>query len=124
MEKILTIDGKQVKFKSTGGFLLRYKMQFGRDAIGDLVRLEKTIPKTEKGENKDEGIEINEAVLDALDLTIFFNLIWVLAKTADPDISPPMEWLDTFNEFPLMDIIPELQDMLMSTIKSSVKVKN
>lgn len=123
MEKILTIDGKQVKFKSTGGFLLRYKMQFRRDAIGDLVRLEKAIPKTEKGE-KEEGIEINESVLEALDLTIFFNLIWVLAKTADPKIPPPIEWLDTFNEFPLMDIIPELQDMLMSTIKSSVKVKN
>lgn len=125
MEKILIIDDKEVKFKSTGGFLLRYKMQFNKDAIGDLMRLEKVISEMkEKEEGKKDEKEINANTFEALDLTIFFNLIWVLAKTADPNIPPPMEWLDTFNEFPLMDIMPELQDMLMSTIKSSVKVKN
>ena len=40
MEKILTIDGRQVKFKSTGAFLLRYKAQFGRDALQDILKLQ------------------------------------------------------------------------------------
>ncbi len=125
MEKILTIDSRQVKFKSTGGFLLRYKMQFGRDAIGDLLKLEKAVSKIKESEKKKgKRKEIDAKVFDALDLTIFFNLIWVLAKTAEPKILPPMDWLDTFDEFPIWDIIPELEDMLMSTIKSSVKVKN
>lgn len=113
MEKILNIDGKEIHFKSTGAFLLRYKAQFGRDAIGDLIKLEKSMDKMKK--KKD---------IDGLDTTIFFNLIWTLAKTANPKIKPPMEWLDTFNEFPIYEIVPQLQDLIYSTIQSSVKSKN
>ena len=43
MEKILTIDGRQVKFKSTGAFLLRYKAQFGRDALQDMFALQGSV---------------------------------------------------------------------------------
>ena len=33
MEKTLTIDGKQIRFKSTAATLIRYKTQFGRDFL-------------------------------------------------------------------------------------------
>ena len=113
MEKILTIDGRQVKFKSTGAFLLKYKAQFGRDALQDIFRLQNAI-NTKTNEIKD---------LSALDLEVFYNLIWALAKTADPSIPPPMEWLDTFSEFPLIDIIPEVVDMIFSCLKSTTTSK-
>ena len=112
MEKILTIDGRQVKFKSTGAFLLRYKAQFGRDAIQDIFKLESAIDN--KGQIKN---------IDTLDLEVFYNLIWTLAKTADPSIPPPLEWLDEFSEFPLMDIIPEIVDMIFSCLTSTVESK-
>jgi len=113
MEKILTIDGRQVKFKSTGAFLLRYKAQFGRDAIQDIFKLQNAInPKT--NELKD---------ISALDLEVFYNLIWALAKTADPNLPPPMDWLDSFSEFPLIDIIPEVVDMIFSCLKSTTTSK-
>lgn len=113
MEKILTIDGRQVKFKSTGAFLLRYKVQFGRDAIQDIFRLQNAIDeKTNKLKD-----------ISALDLEVFYNLVWTLAKTADPSIPPPMEWLDSFSEFPLMDIIPELMDMIFSCLSTTVQSK-
>lgn len=113
MEKILTIDGRQVKFKSTGAFLLKYKAQFGRDALQDIFRLQNAI-NTDTNEIKD---------LSALDLEVFYNLIWTLAKTADPSIPPPMEWLDSFSEFPLIDIIPEVVDMIFSCLKSTTTSK-
>lgn len=113
MEKILTIDGRQVKFKSTGAFLLKYKAQFGRDAIQDILKLQNSI-NPETNELKD---------VSALDLEVFYNLIWTLAKTADPDIPPPMEWLDSFSEFPLIDIIPELLDMIFSCLSTTVQSK-
>lgn len=113
MEKILTIDGKQVKFKSTGAYLLRYKSQFGRDAIKDIYKLNNIFDEKSK---KVTNIE-------ALDLEVFFNLIWTLAKTADPSIEPPEQWLDTFDEFPLMEIIPEVMDMITSSISSSKSSK-
>ncbi len=113
MEKILIIDGRQVKFKSTGAFLLKYKAQFGRDAIQDIFKLQNAI-----------DTETNELVnYEALDLEVFYNLIWTLAKTADPSLPPPMEWLDGFSEFPLIDIIPEVIDMIFSCLKSTVNSK-
>lgn len=113
MEKILTIDGRQVKFKSTGAYLLRYKAQFKRDAIQDIIKLSYAIDEETK--------EIKN--VDALDLEVFYNLVWTLAKTADPTIPPPMEWLDTFSEFPLMEIIPEITDLIFSSMKSTVPSK-
>jgi hypothetical protein len=112
MEKVLTIDGRQVTFKSTGALLLRYKAQFGRDALQDIMRLYDAVD--ENGRLKD---------LSALDLEVFYNLIWTMAKTADPSIPPPMDWLDTFGEFPLVGIIPELMGMILSNFTPTVEGK-
>lgn len=121
MEKILNIDGRQVKFKSTGAFLLRYKAQFHRDALKDIYRLDEA---TEDVEDEVTG-EIKKTIkdIDKLDLEVFYNLVWILAKTADPAIPPPMDWLDEFSEFPLLEIIPEIIDMIFSCISSTVVSK-
>lgn len=112
MEKILNIDGSQVKFKSTGAFLLRYKAQFGRDALQDIYKLQNAI---------NENNEITH--IETLNIEVFYDLVWTLAKTADPTIPPPMEWLDGFSEFPLIDILPELIDMIFSCLTSTVESK-
>lgn len=112
MEKILNIDGRQVKFKSTGAYLLRYKAQFGRDALKDIYKLMGVVSEDNK-----------IADIDALDLEVLYDMVWTLAKTADPSIPPPMEWLDDFSEFPIMDILPEVQDMILSCITSTVQSK-
>lgn len=113
MEKILTIDGRQVKFKSTGALLLKYKAQFGKDALQDIFKLYELVDK-ETGQLKS---------IEGLDLEVFYNLTWTLAKTADPNLPPPIEWLDTFSEFPLMDILPELMDMITNNITTTVPSK-
>lgn len=112
MEKVLIIDGKQVRFKSTGAFLYRYKSQFKRDALRDLFVLQSAID--------DNG---NIVDISALDLEVIYNLVWTLAKTAEPSIPPPMEWLDTFGSFPLADILPDISDLLFASIGSTVESK-
>lgn len=112
MEKILNIDGRQVKFKSTGAFLLRYKAQFSRDALKDIFTLQGAI---------DENGNITN--IDVLNLEVLYDLAWTLAKTADSTIEPPMEWLDTFSEFPLMDIMPEIADMIFGSLTSTAQSK-
>ncbi len=101
-----------MKFKSTGAYLLRYKTQFQRDALQDIFKLQDAVNK--------KGKLVNPS---AIDLEVFFNLVWTLAKTADPSIPPPMEWLDTFNEFPIGDILPEVQDMIISTMSATEQPK-
>jgi hypothetical protein len=113
MEKILNIDGRDVKFKSTASFLLRYKMQFQRDGLKDLMKLQGAI-----------NLETKELTnVEQLDLEVFYNMTWVLAKVANPEIPPPLEWLDTFSEFPLIEIIPEIIELMMLCLQSSVKSK-
>jgi hypothetical protein len=112
MEKILTIDGRQVRFKSTGAFLLRYKAQFGRDALQDIFKLQDAVDSKNRIKN-----------ISALDLEVLYDLAWTLAKTADPNIPPPLEWLDEFSEFPLMDIIPEIIDLIFSSLGATVEPK-
>lgn len=113
MEKIICIDGGPVKFKSTGALLYRYKAQFHRDAMKDIFRLAECFD--------DETDEITD--IEALDLETFYNLVWTLAKTADPNIPTPMEWLDSFSEFPLMEILPEVVEMITGCMTSNAEIK-
>lgn len=112
MEKTITIDGKDVRFKSTGATVLRYKAQFGRDFFADIMKLQ-VLSKLGKQPTAEQ--------LQSIEIEVLYNLCWVLAKTADKSIPEPMEWLDTFDEFPIIEIIPQLQDLLISTFQSKKK---
>lgn len=112
MEKTIRIDGKDIVFKITGSLPLRYKTQFRSDFFGDIVKLENMVDK-----------KSNKLNFDAFDLEIFYNISWCMAKAANPELPPPLEWLDTFDTFPILEILPELQELLVTAISSS-KPKN
>lgn len=113
MEKTIIIDGKEVRLKSTGATPLRYKAQFRRDFFADLYKLT-LAEKMISGQLDDED-------RDKLDMEVIYNVIWVLAKTADNSIPEPLKWLDSFGEFPLFDILPEVSELIVSTIRSTKK---
>mgnify|MGYP001183585474 CR=1 FL=1 len=118
MEKTIVIDGKQVRFKSTGAIPMRYKAQFGRDFYSDLVSI---VGKVDMKKASNEGIDASDIDISKINFEIFFNIAWTFAKTADPSIPAPLEWLDTFEEFPIFEILPELNDMLTATISTKKK---
>ncbi|NCA95886.1 MAG: hypothetical protein EOM74_02795 [Methanomicrobia archaeon] len=113
MEKIIVIDGKEVPFKSSGAFLLRYRSQFGKDPLSDVSGL-------------DLGLKhyAETGSLEKIDMVVLYNLIWTLAKTANPTIKPPMEWLDEFNEFPIDEILPEVQELMIQAFGMTKTLKN
>jgi hypothetical protein len=95
---------------------LRYKAQFGRDYFKEILKLaplEKLMGKKKTKITADD--------LDALDFEVFYNISWVMAKTYDPTIPEPLEWLDGFEEYPIADIIPELQDMMFASFQTTKK---
>ena len=114
MEKTITIDGKKVRFKSNGATPLRYKAQFGKDYFREILKLQPLQKLSGK-----KGITADE--LAALDFEVFYNISWIMAKTADPTIPEPLEWLDQFDEFPMADVIPQLQDLMTSSFQSTKK---
>lgn len=114
MEKTIVIDGQEVRLKSTGATVLRYKAQFQRDFFTDLFKLVKGGKSNEKG-------TIDVDTIESIDFEFFYNFIWVLAKQADKSIPDVISWLDGFDTFPIIDLIPDVQDLLYKTIQSKKK---
>jgi len=114
LERTIVIDGHEVKLKSTGATALRYKAQFGKDFFNDLFKLV-------KGGKADENGKIDPSSIEGMDFEFFYNYTWVLAKQADKGIPDPLSWLDSFDVFPILDIVPEIQDLLYNTIQSKKK---
>lgn len=110
MEKTIVIDNQQVAFKSSGAIPKRYKMQFQRDFFKDLLAM---------GLKADGETELES--IQNIDFDVFYDIAWTLAKTANPSIPDPLTWLDGFETFPIMEILPELQDMLTATISTTKK---
>lgn len=113
MRKTLIIDGQKVELKSTGAIAKRYKFIFGKDYFAEVMRL---APLTKMDlENLDS---MNYSLLD---MEVFYNFIYILALTADPALPNQMDWLDSFDEFPIMELIPEIQDILLHSMQSNRK---
>lgn len=115
LEKTITISGQEVTFKVDGSLPPRYRMQFQRDYFADILNIANvmtdiTDPKT--------------ADLTKIDTTLFYNLLFLMAKTADNTIKDMLDWLSSFDEFPVFEIFTELQDLALANMQTMVdKVK-
>lgn len=98
MERTLNIDGRDITFKASAAFPLTYRAYFGRDFFADMDKL------TEED-----------------DRLIFYDVVWVLAKGADPSIPTTIEWFDSFESFPIFETYYQLNDMIL---KSFATIKN
>src|SRR6476620_3257712 len=116
MEKTITIDGKEIRFKTNGSTSLRYKAQFGQDYFKEILKM---APLEALSKKKKQDVTAKD--LEVLDFEVFYNLAWIMAKTADSTIPEPIAWLEQFDEFPMAEIIPELQDMLLASIQTTKK---
>ena len=102
MKKNITIDGQEVAFKASAAIPRIYRMRFHRDIYKDLRDLEKGIDKNDP-ENSN---------LDLFSLEMFENIVYVMAKHADPSIpDTPEEWLDGFNAFSIYQVLPQIIEL-------------
>lgn len=107
MEKVLTIGDKQIKMKSTAGTMMRYRNNFNRDFIKDLVSLQ-----TKLNKKIETGTEF-----EAFDLDLFEKIAWCMAKTADNSIPDIENWLDEFETFDIMQVLPEIMGLLIANME-------
>lgn len=113
MEKTLLISNREVRFKCTGGFLIKYRQLTGDDPIKAISNLEK-LSKNKKAFIEDLSFE---------DLLTFYNMVWVLAKTADDSIGDLEDFVSSFDEFPLADILIDLLELIQNAFKSNLSIK-
>lgn len=103
MDKIIEIDGKEVKFRATARTPRLYRAIIGRDMIKDMNTLRKAF----------EGKQKNDEDLSVTDLQIFEDTAYIMARHANPDIEEKTadEWLDTFNMFSIYEVLPSILEL-------------
>lgn len=127
MDKTIIICGKPVVFRKTAGTMLRYKRQFGRELLPDLIKIYNLFPtlrqyagKTDKLSD-DDKIALAQIVLGT-ETEWMYDIAYIMAQQADPSITDEIEWLDSFDDFNIMSIFVQLMPMLQA--ESAVSPKN
>ena len=114
VEKTITISGKEVKFKINGSLPLRYRVQFQKDYFADILAIVPVMGMINDNKTTQENVLAN------LDTTPIYNVIYLMAKTADNSIGDMVEWVGSFDDFPLFDIFMELEDLLLANMQTQV----
>ena len=115
MDKIVTIDGKEVKFRATARTPRLYRAIIGRDMISDMNRLRKAFdPNNAEDSN-----------LDAINLQIFEDAAYIMALHANPEMTErtPDEWLDTFDMFSIYEVLPHILELWKINTKQTSMAK-
>lgn len=120
MREIVTIDGKEVKLVSHGGTPFIYKQEFGSDFFADLMVLIKSLDATDNIDGFDLS-KVTYEQLDHIDLGVLYQLIYVFAKCGNKELPGMLEWLESFDEFPVFDLMEPINNVIGSLLKRSKK---
>ncbi len=114
LQKTISVNGVEVKFRSSATIPRLYRLKFGRDIFKDLSKLEKSYKgKAQKG---------TEFQID--DLEIFENVAYVMAYHADNTIPSSIdEWLDQFEMFSIYEILPEILELWGANLQTDIESK-
>ena len=113
MERTLNIGGADLRMRASALIPRLYRFKFGRDLIKDMSQLEKAYKKALSVKEGATDDERRDAELSILDLTIFENVAWSMAKNADPNVpDDPGEWLDSINGvFSVYEVLPQILEL-------------
>ena len=119
ISKTIEIDGKQIGFKASAAIPRLYRIKFRRDIFQDVQRLTSSWDEKNQDESK---------IFEVIDLEIFENMAYIMAKHANPEIPNTIEeWLEQFNVFSIYEILPvilELWNLNQETLVESKKKLN
>lgn len=142
MEKTIKIGKESVRINNGMAWALYYNDQFGEDITTAFIPLAASIMKNleqlmDLKEKKDGGDEItitdiahalgtDEAIdalfgLSAFGMTGFIKIFWALAKCADDETPPPMEWAKRFNSCPVDTVA---RDVILFALNGYISSKN
>lgn len=122
MQVSLNIDGKSVPFRKSGATMLAYKMQTGREFYADLSAFLLSMRLDEAGKVilKENGMP--DVDVEKLNIECLYSMLHVMARSADKNVPADiLEWLDTFEEFPVISIFSRLLPMINNEMKIDEK---
>lgn len=117
MDKTIVIAGRQVTFRKTGGTVLRYKRQFGREFFSDLEKILAMRKAISSAGDKNQRAQI---VLRS-ETEWMYDILYIMAQQADTSITNELSWLDTFDEFDVWAVFSDIMPMLIAESKPAAK---
>ena len=123
MERTLNIGGAELRMRASALIPRLYRFKFGRDLIKDMSQLEKAYKKALSVKEGATDEERRDAELSILDLTIFENVAWAMAKNADPNVpDDPGEWLDSIDGvFSVYEVLPQILELWTDGLDTTSK---
>ena len=136
MEKIINIEGVDLKLNNQVAWTMEYKDQFGKDIVPVIMPMISAIVEglasviSETDTTNLTAKQISEAfqgrsmeillpMFQVEFVDIILNVTWALAKCADETIPEPKRWIRQFETFPLDVIVPEVYELVMQGFVSS-----
>ena len=122
MEKVISVDGKEVGFRASALTPRLYRHKIGRDIVRDMNQLKRAYEKailaqniaalksnaSQKERQKHEEA-LQDAQLSVLDLEVFENAAYIMAKQYDSNIPDTPE--ETFSVFSIYEILPQIMEL-------------
>ncbi len=112
MEKTIMVGDKEVKLRASALVPRLYRFRFGRDMLQDMARLKDALKKAEALPLNATEEQRREAQFSVLDLTIFENAAYIMARHADPEVPETLEeWMEGFEMFSIYEVLPQILEL-------------
>lgn len=123
MERTINIGGAEMRMRASALIPRLYRFKLGRDLIKDMSQLESAYKRAVSVKEDATDEEKKAAQFSTVDLTIFENIAWAMAKNADPNVpNDPDEWLDTIDGvFSIYEVLPQILELWTAGLETTSK---
>lgn len=105
----IQIGKKSVRFKANALFPVKYKQLTKRDIFKDMKEVEKLA-------------NITAETMDQFNIDILFDIAYTLAWFADRSIGERDEWLLSFDEFNIYEVLPQITGLLADSLTTKKNI--
>jgi len=105
----IQIGKKSVRFEANALFPVKYKQLTKRDIFKDMKEVEKLA-------------NITAETMDQFNIDILFDIAYTLAWFADRSIGERDEWLLSFDEFNIYEVLPQITGLLADSLTTKKNI--
>lgn len=105
----IQIGNKGVRFEANALFPVKYKSLTGRDIFKDMKEVEKLA-------------NITAETMDQFNIDVLFDIAYTLAWFADRSIPERDEWLLSFDEFNIYEVLPQITVLLADSLATKKNI--
>ncbi|WP_405100814.1 hypothetical protein [Oceanobacillus sp. FSL H7-0719] len=109
MEATINIGEQKIRLKANAITAIHYKNQFKSDILKDTLNAMGGVEAILKLQSLDgaEDYEKLQLLLDEIDTVLIYQFVWSWARTADRNVEPFYEWINSVDMPPVTELLLE-----------------